>query len=441
SVQKEIDLGTSLLTGPYKDSNLAKLFAQVQRSEKPTVLFSDFEHYVPSADRPASFFAYPIFFNNKRIGVFAAQLSVEELNDVLTDNRQWAAAGLGETGETYLVGSDRLMRNDSRFLLEVLDGDVQQGKKKKVSHYVWEDIPPEKTTILHQSVQSDTSEQAFLGKTGVDISVDYRGVKVVSAFRPIDIPDVDWILLAEMDTEEVFHGLYTFKMRMVIIMIALLLFILLFSYSMACLFSRPVKKLVTDIEHFGPASLDHRITLSGKDEISDIAKAFNGMVERLQKKTVSLDYFDMIITSMTDMLLVVNVDNDVTRPFIQDANQAACKLLGYDRNEIIGLPFQRIFSDSNESKILSDNRLKDLKGISSVRGVEVSYLTKYGKELPVLFSLSALMPKKGNTPQGVVAIAQEIRELKTARLQMEEQIRFLSLISDMSIALGCRNFV
>ncbi|MCI5123075.1 MAG: response regulator [Candidatus Electrothrix sp. AR5] len=435
SVKKEIDFGTSLLTGPYKDSNLAKLFAQVQGAKKPAVLYADFEHYVPSADIPSSFFAYPIFLKNKQIGVLAAQLSVEELNDVLTDNQQWASAGLGETGETYLVGSDRLMRNDSRFLLEALDDDVQPGEKKKISPYVWEEIPPEKTTILHQDVHSDTSEQAFSGKAGVDISIDYRGVKVVSAFRPIDIPDVDWILLAEMDTEEVFHDLYTFKIRMLIIMIALLLFVVLFSYYMARLFSRPVKQLVTDIQQFGPNALDYRISLSGKDEFADIANAFNETAERLQNKTVSLDYFDMIITSMTDMLLVINIDNHTKRPIIQDANQAACKLLGYDRNEIIGMRFEKILVNPQEKELFGGEKMKNLTTLCSVRGIEQSYRTKAGIELPVLFSCSALVPIKEDTQKGIVAIAQEISELKTARLRMEEQIRLLSLDSKIGMTL------
>ncbi|WLE95983.1 MAG: ATP-binding protein [Candidatus Electrothrix communis] len=439
SVKKEIDFGTSLLTGPYKDSNLAKLFVQVQRSEKPAVLYADFEHYVPSADLPTSFFAYPIFLNNKQIGVFAAQLSVEELNEVLTDNRQWATAGLGETGETYLVGSDRLMRNDSRFLLEALDDDVQHGKKKKISHYVWEELPPEKTTILHQNVHSDTSEQAFSGKTGIDISIDYRGVKVVSAFRPVDIPDVDWILLVEMDTEEVFHVLYTFKIRMIIIMIALLLFVVLFSYYMARFFSRPVKQLVTDIQKFGPNALDCRISLSGKGEFSDIANAFNETAERLQNKTVSLDYFDMIITSMTDMLLVINIDNHTKRPIIQDANLAACKLLGYDRDEIIGMRFEKILVNPQETEFFGGEKMENLTKICSIRGIEQSYRTKAGNELPVLFSFSALVPRKEGAQEGIVAIAQEISELKSVRLRLEEQVSFLSLASDISMALIQKN--
>ena len=54
------------------------------------------------------FVAAPITENGKIIGVVALQLSIEAINKIMKQRD-----GMGETGEVYLVGQDKLMRSDS----------------------------------------------------------------------------------------------------------------------------------------------------------------------------------------------------------------------------------------------------------------------------------------------------------------------------------------
>ncbi|MCI5144502.1 MAG: PAS domain S-box protein, partial [Candidatus Electrothrix sp. AR3] len=425
SVKKEIDYGTSLLHGPYHKTNLAKIFIRVEQATEPSAAFIDFAHYTPSQDLPASFFAFPIYHNNKKIGVFAAQLSIDELDNVLSDNRQWAAAGLGKTGETYLVGSDYCMRNNSRFLLEDFNGYLQQLEYAGIAPQIRKEVRQEKTTILQQQVQSNTIMQALEGQRGVEIITDYRGKETISAFCPLNISGVNWILLAKMDATEVFQELAAFRTRFIVISLVFLGIIILFSSYMAHVFTRPITHFITEISKFGSKTIDHRIKLSSNDECAAVADAFNRMAEELQEKTVSLDYFDMIVTSMTDMLLVIDVSQKDKKIVIRDANQAACQILEYERDEIIGLPFEEIFIEES---------LPDLVPFEAVQGIERTYLSKSGRKIPVLFSISTLGEKEF-IKKGFVTIAQEISELQNARSQMQEQIQLLSLGKDMGIAL------
>ena len=63
---------------------------------------------------PAAFVASPVFDGDKRIGVLLFELSIHDINDVMTSGAQWEEEeGLGKTGETYIVGADFTMRNDS----------------------------------------------------------------------------------------------------------------------------------------------------------------------------------------------------------------------------------------------------------------------------------------------------------------------------------------
>jgi len=119
SVFKEVDFATSLLSGPYKDTNFARTFLAARNArEGEFVRLVDFEPYYPSYNAPASFIASPIFDGGEKIGVLVFQMPIERINNIMTSHQAWRDVGLGESGETYIVGGDFLMRNQSRFLIE-----------------------------------------------------------------------------------------------------------------------------------------------------------------------------------------------------------------------------------------------------------------------------------------------------------------------------------
>lgn len=104
---KEADLGSNLVYGPYKNSGLAKLWQQVVTTQKGA--FQDFAPYAPSNNEPAAFIGYPVKDTDGTLkAVVALQLSLEAINKIMQQRD-----GMGSTGETYLVGSDKLMRSDS----------------------------------------------------------------------------------------------------------------------------------------------------------------------------------------------------------------------------------------------------------------------------------------------------------------------------------------
>ena len=97
---------------------------------------SDFRPYSPSNDAPASFIATPILNKGKIAGVLAFQMPVGRINHFMQERD-----GLGESGETYLVGADKLMRSDSRFSSE--------------------------RTLLERAVDTDSARAALDNQTGV----------------------------------------------------------------------------------------------------------------------------------------------------------------------------------------------------------------------------------------------------------------------------------
>ena len=86
-------------------------------------------------------------------------------------------AGMGDTGETYLVGPDGLMRSQSRF----------------------SDTP----TLLETKVDNPSVRDGRSGKSGARIVADYRGIPVLSVYAPLDFGGQAFVLLAEIDKAEV----------------------------------------------------------------------------------------------------------------------------------------------------------------------------------------------------------------------------------------------
>jgi len=192
SCAKESDLGTNLAHGSIKDSQLAALWKKVKALGGKAVV--DFAPYAPSDGDPAAFAGSPIHDETgKMIGMMVVQLPLDQINDIMM-----ARTGLGETGETYLVGQDQLMRSDSFF-------------------------DPEHHTVMTSfkdptkgSVNTEASLAACSGKTDAEVVLDYNGKPVLSAYTAIEFEDLKWGLLAEIDVAEAFcpkdaDGKYFFK--------------------------------------------------------------------------------------------------------------------------------------------------------------------------------------------------------------------------------------
>jgi hypothetical protein len=126
----------------------------------------------------------------------------------MTDDRKWGKTGFGKTGEAYLIGNDFSMRSISRFLIQDRKNYIQQLKNEKTDSLVIKNIETFDTTILLQRVNTKSSRKALKGKTGEIETKDYRGLKVLSAFAPLQIQDLNWAILVEKDKNEILSPLY-----------------------------------------------------------------------------------------------------------------------------------------------------------------------------------------------------------------------------------------
>ena len=288
TVFKETDFATNLQTGPYKDSNLARLVGKVIASkQKDFTRLEDFAPYAPSYGAPASFIAAPIHDGSRLVGVLAFQMPVDEINRVMTGNRQWETDGLGKSGETILVGNDKLMRSASRFYLEDPKGFLALVKSRGVKQ---EDIALlGQTTILHHPVATPDVAKALAGETGTLQVNDYRGVPVLSAFAPLDIQGLQWVILAQMDLSEAYAPVNAFRQQILIAVTLLILLVTLLAMALAHLFVKPVQQLIDSARRVTSGELTSIPDLKSKDEFGELGQSFNRMVQSLQTQTELVD--------------------------------------------------------------------------------------------------------------------------------------------------------
>lgn len=205
---KEADYKTNILSGRFSSSNLGMLIQNVKRTG--AFGLADFAPYEPSQGEPASFIAKPVF-DEKGTAVYylALQVSLDSINEMMQ-----LREGMGETGETYLVGEDYRMRSDS-----YLDSS---GHSVSASF---------SGTIERNGVKTEASEMAINGQSGVKEITDYHGNPVLSSFSPIEVGSTQWAVIAEIDTSEAFKTISTIrKSTLIAVCVSLLATVLLAIY-------------------------------------------------------------------------------------------------------------------------------------------------------------------------------------------------------------------
>ncbi len=213
--------------------------------------------------------AAPILVNGEISGVIVVNFDAEkELFEITTDR-----TGLGETGETYLVNKDEYMITPSKFL-------------------------PLNETFLKQKVETfhlgnEPEEHKYLGVAGYEHDVilctNYLGTDVVRAHT--HIPDVGWILVAEISEEEAFAPVTKLLHRMLSLLALFLILGTAVSLVLSGTITKPIVKLRRGTEEIEKGNLDYKVGSEARDEIGQLSRAFDYMTADLKESKEELEAY------------------------------------------------------------------------------------------------------------------------------------------------------
>ncbi|MEO1236758.1 MAG: methyl-accepting chemotaxis protein [Planctomycetota bacterium] len=247
SVYKETDFATNFLAGPYKDTNFADAVRSALAARSPGEVFiEDFRSYEPSYGNPAAFISAPVFWNDKLVGCAVFQAPVDNINAIMND-----AAGLGETGQTLLVGRDKKIRSNDRF--------------------------DESATILQAERDNPAVEAMLAGESGF-MEVHEDGKASVKAFAPLDIEGLDWGVLAEIDLAEVTAPAAALARRLAMIGVAVAAGVSVFAWLFSVRLIRPIAPLLARAKAVAAGDLSgEALPVHSRDEFGQLTGSVNDM--------------------------------------------------------------------------------------------------------------------------------------------------------------------
>ena len=187
------------------------------------------------------------------IGTLALGISISEINNIMLDKSR--ENGLGASGESYLVGDDYLMRSNSRF------------------------IP---NSVLKTRVNTLSVKNAFADKTGSAIIDDYRTIPVLSSYSRLDLPGLDWAVVAEIDYDEAMIPINSIRNDLVLIAIVISILIFSIAHLISKSISQPIIKLKNATTRIAKGEFGIRVDSHDHDEIGVLSGAFNEMAIQLE---------------------------------------------------------------------------------------------------------------------------------------------------------------
>lgn len=256
SVTHEDDFGTSMVDGRYASSGLG---AVSRAALEGNFLITDIESYAPSAGIPASFIGEPIRDTSGGIiGALVLQLPLDQINAIMQ-----VRTGLGDSGETYIVGQDYLMRSDSRF--------------------------SEESTILALTANHEPVLRALRGESGVMTSPDYRGIPVRSVYSPLEIYGLHWAILSEIDEAEIAAPTVALRNMIVVVAAITTLALGVAALTLARTLANPVTQVRDALVAVSTGDLTRSVHVASRDEIGDMARAYGDMQQYLREAATAAD--------------------------------------------------------------------------------------------------------------------------------------------------------
>ena len=322
--RKETDLGTNLFTGSAGDTLLAEACKLALESGRP--VFSDYGTYARSGGAVAGFLVSVLLDDDgEKIGVIALQVPIDSIDAIMQ-----LRAGLGRTGDSYLVGTDLKMRSNSSL--------------------------SEEPTILTAVVETEQTKlwrarSAASGETAVHEvgeAFTYRGpdsVPVLGTHNSIRVAGVPFGVIVEISETEAFRPARTLLLTILLFGAGMAVVVLAVAWVIARQIARPIAAMTKTATLIAAGDLDHTVDVSSRDETGLLADAFNRMTGSLrdalaeQRETAmdaqqKVDYLDSVVAP------VLAVDRELNIVFM---NKAGARALGTSHGALVGRKCYDVF--------------------------------------------------------------------------------------------------
>lgn len=179
-------------------------------------------------------------------------ISYDKIKSILLER-----TGMGDTGESYLVGDDYNMRSQSRFFPNKIPFDI---------------------LVKTKGVLNTLS-----GESGRGIYKDYRGVDVYGVYSAINLSNLTLIILSEIDKAEVIAPLEALKLRLLGLIVIITVIAIVLSLILSRIIANPIINMKKSLKIM--ADGDYTQTnefVKNSNEIKEMFQALDNLKKSLQ---------------------------------------------------------------------------------------------------------------------------------------------------------------
>lgn len=282
--RKNIDFGTNLFDGKFRNTELARSFQDALATGKIAVHITDYSRFIPAGDRPVIFMSVPVYSFDVLQSILILQFDEKWIEKILYDEDIIASVN---SLEYNVIGEDLIIRNNPKAFLADPQKFTKQYLKKVKRNDRSEILKISGTGNFALSLNYPLRYKKQILEGGIQTMTDYCGTEIIAASKPLDLKGENLYLISKLDRKEVLAP-FRKQLRLYFIVTILLLLATWFLISkVGRSYALRITSLLEAMNLLHNGEKPKSLIKGFHDEVGTTIEAYN----KLRKRIISAEEF------------------------------------------------------------------------------------------------------------------------------------------------------